>query len=411
MKRYTESKLLLRQIIKKLGGVAVGTAISCGVDSLYTVKKYVETSYPSQKLTHLFITSANAELWDTKDGDLHKWESDHTEAFDRFNRVSEELKLPLVKVYTNFTWYILNRDWKKYHHLYTHHYITMSLVLILRKLWRIYYFSSTVDFTHFNLKDNSIKDTDKHELLSMHILGLSDFTCYSGGAEATRIQKTLALTEFPIARETLHPCHKQGKINCSDPTCGKCLRALLTLDYYDKLDTMKEVFDIDRYKREKKHYFWRLAAGRNDEFLVDLYKMISQKYPEEMEKAVVSYEMFVQPVSAADHRVLQRAYAMVTDLLSLDKPKERVKQYFENKNIHKVYCSGTSNIGCKITSWLEDDIEIIDYRSGNFEDCDMALILSTRESDISSKRAILRKRACKDIISLYELSELLKSEL
>ena len=274
---------------KRIGGNAVGTAISCGIDSLYTVKKYTETKYLSQKLTHLFITSANAELWSTLDGDLYEWEKEHSIAFERFNRVSKELGLPLVKIYTNFTWYILNRDWKKYHHLYTHHYITMSLVLVLRKLWRIYYFSSAVDFTNFNLTNNSVSDTDKHELLSMHILSLLDFSCYSGGAEADRIQKTLALTEFPIARDTLHPCHKPGIKNCSDPTCGKCLRALLTLDYYDKLETMENVFDIERYKREKKHYFWRLAAGRNDEFLRKLYEMISEKYPDDMKKAVDSY--------------------------------------------------------------------------------------------------------------------------
>ena len=409
MKRYIRLRLLLLPMIEKLGGVGVGTAISCGVDSLYTVKKYVETPYQSQKLTHLFITSANAELWDTIDGDLHKWENDHAEAFERFYRVSDELDLPLVKVYTNFTWYILNRDWKKYHHLYTHHYITMALVLILRKLWKIYYFSSTVDFTYFDLTNNSVKDTDKHELLSMHVLGLNDFTCYSGGAEATRIQKTLALTDFSVAKETLHPCHKQGKINCSEPTCGKCLRALLTLDYYDKLDTMKNVFDIDRYKKDRIHYLWRLAAGHNDEFLVDLYNMMSEKYPDLMEKAQKNYEWYVKPVPAAEHRTLQKAYTMISDLLLLDSPKKRVKQYFVEKNVHKLYCSGSSNIGNKIAKWLEEDMDLINYKSGKFEDCDMALILSTNDSEILSLRTKLKKRTRKDIISLYELTEILKN--
>ena len=100
---------------------------------------------------------------------------------------------------------------------------------------------------------------------------------------------------------------------------------------------------------------------------------------------------------------------MISDLLLLDSPKKRVKQYFVEKNVHKLYCSGSSNIGNKIAKWLEEDMDLINYKSGKFEDCDMALILSTNDSEILSLRTKLKKRTRKDIISLYELTEILKN--
>ena len=54
-------------------------------------------------------------------------------------------------------------------------------------------------------------------------------------------------------------------------------------------------------------------------------------------------------------------------------------------------------------------MDLINYKSGKFEDCDMALILSTNDSEILSLRTKLKKRTRKDIISLYELTEILKN--
>lgn len=42
---------------------------------------------------------------------------------------------------------------------------------------------------------------------------------YCSGVGVDRIEKTKALTRYPIACITLHPCHKSGKKNCTDPWC------------------------------------------------------------------------------------------------------------------------------------------------------------------------------------------------
>lgn len=50
-------------------GQGVGTGISCGVDSLYTVKEYTAGTYPNMQPTHLFIAPANKELWNNLEED------------------------------------------------------------------------------------------------------------------------------------------------------------------------------------------------------------------------------------------------------------------------------------------------------------------------------------------------------
>lgn len=389
-------------------GEGIGTAISCGVDSLYTVKQYTDNKYPGLQLTHLFIASVNAELWDTKDGDLYQWIKEHKIQFDRYELVSRELNLPLVKVYTNFFWYICSRDWDKYHHLWVHNYISMASVLVLKKLWKVYLFSSTSPYTIFNLHNNSKQDTDRHELLSNHVLSVPDFFCFSGGVKADRIQKTFELADYPIAQKVLHPCHKSGVKNCSDPTCGKCLRGLLTLDYYDKLDNMEKVFDIKRYRRDRKHYLWRLAEGKNNEFLSDLYKLFCEKFPEDMKKANESYERFVSPVPAYKFHSLQRWYSFSLQLLSTDKPFEQIKNFFVTNDIKKIYCSGRSNIGDKIRKMISDEIACFDYGTADIGDCDAALIFDTNESEIKRKRDILAKRKAKRIYTLVDLEAYVK---
>lgn len=62
------------------------------------------------------------------------------------------------------------------------------------------------------------------------------------------------------------------------------MRALLVFDHYDKLDTMTEVFDIARYQSDRKTYFGWRARQRNDEYIRPLYRMLSEKYPDEVKK-------------------------------------------------------------------------------------------------------------------------------
>ena len=239
------------------------------------------------ELTHLFIGSLNSEVWGTINGyrDLYEFVEKSKTQFNRYKQASKMLGLPMVIAYTNFINYVCDGRATEIQHISVHNYITMASVLTLKKLWKTYLFSSAIDFTSFNLLNNSTADTDKYELLCMHVLSVPDFFCFSAGAKTDRVDKTLALVDNMVAQKTLHPCLKADKKNCSLPTCNKCLRGLLTLDLYNKLDNMNEVFDVDLYRRKRQKYLIELCDLRNNEFFEKLYKLFCKKYPTAMAKA------------------------------------------------------------------------------------------------------------------------------
>lgn len=374
-----------------IGGNAVGAPISCGVDSLHTIMKYTKNKYSNMLLSHLFVGSVNRELWDfDKENDnLYTWEEKHKETFNRIKQVTETTGLPLIKMLTNIVEYVC---WdKRYRHLFTHHWITISAVLSLRKLWKIFYFPSATDFVTAFEKTNWLKVDPEHmAVISMHVLALQDFHCYSGGASVNRIEKTRLLADFDLARKTLHPCSKQGKMNCSNPQCGKCTRALFALDYYDKLDEMKEVFDIQRYRDHKQTYFWHLASRKYREnydlFYKPLYEMMLEKYPEEVKKSAEEYE---------------HAYNVSLKLSALESPRTTVLNFFKEKGITKLYCSGSSKLGKTVMSIVENDIELVSHKTGRCSDCDAVYILSTMKADID--RTSVKLKTDKPIYTFLDI--------
>lgn len=273
-------------------GKGIGASVTCGVDSFYTIKKYFDSDYKSMNITHLFISSCSIDLWKSNVETVEDFKKKFNVLFERYNGVANELQLPLVTAYSNYMEFLCSGRQRINRHVTVHHYITMANILCLRKLWKTYYFSSSEPFSIFNLRGNSNQPTSRHELLSMHVLTIPGFNCYSSGANATREQKTIELADFPVATRYLRPCFKLlPKKNCSKPTCPKCLRALLALDVYDKLDAFAPVFDVEKYKKYRKQYLVRAFANRKNEYIGPLLLKLREKYPSLVEEAELSADM------------------------------------------------------------------------------------------------------------------------
>lgn len=265
----------------------------------------------------------------------------------------------------------------------------MGTVLALKKLWKCYYFSSAEDFSNFTLINNAKEDPAKYELLLMHVLSSNDFICLSGGVSVSREEKTHQLADYSVAQKVLHPCHKQGLKNCTEPTCLKCLRALGVFDYYDKLDLFQEVFDIDRYKKDKKHYMWRLAQARNDFYIRPVFFMMQEKYPEEMKKAIANYDNWIKPISRKDFDEFHKAYIVAVKLFQVDNLRDKLRTIFGKEN-NKIYVSGKTNIGDSILSMISDNYKIVTYKTGKVEDCSAVFIEATVSSEINKIKKTLK---------------------
>ncbi len=253
-------------------GNAVATGMSCGVDSFYTASLYKSSQYRSMNLTHLYTGNY-----------LYGNES---AIYERAELVAMYLSLPLVRTCTNIN-ELLNLP-----HVYTHFFKTMFGVLALRKLFSIYYYSTTEDFSHFILKNNGTNDTALIELLLLYTFSCSDLQVVTGGVKSERVEKTRAICAIETAQKLLNVClYPEKNKNCGK--CGKCMRTLLTLDMLSSLNLFQDVFDIDEYRRTRLDSFVYLVQEKDSIMLSEVYQHFLRTEPLLVQQAE---EHFSKPI-------------------------------------------------------------------------------------------------------------------
>lgn len=264
---------------------AVGTAITCGIDSIYTTITHKTGPF---HLTHLFICNSSVDLGYQNKYNVTNWDESNPFYFDRANKISKELNLPIVKIYSNYLKFLCYHP-KGINHLFSHHFISLSHILALKKMIKMYYFSGECGYINFSLENAFFMHTSNQELLCNLTLCHDTFFCHNTGIDVrNRIEKTVKLMSIddPL-KQYLHPCFKKTEKNCSKPTCKKCLHMLCTLDYYDMLNTAIGIYDIDKYKTQKEKYLKKLIEMKDLEFLNPVYKLMLKKYPKEMKQLIV----------------------------------------------------------------------------------------------------------------------------
>ncbi|WP_195612849.1 hypothetical protein [[Clostridium] symbiosum] len=254
---------------------AVGTGISGGVDSLYTIKKYTTCEQKDYRLTHvMFSDLCTAEF---TDAEKNSWKNINIE---NFKKLSQELALELIIVDTN-----LDRSFSvgKYYDKQVGILQNAGLsslkycgfIYALRKLFKIYYFSSGYEMKDFTVSPKPY-DTAYYDLLNMQCLSTKNLFFYSSGAEAGRYDKVKFISDYNIAEKYLSVC------NISDSNCGKCEKCVRTLgELYvaGKLDGFVEVLPVDDFKKNisKRYGFILAEAARGHIFERELIDVTREK--------------------------------------------------------------------------------------------------------------------------------------
>lgn len=267
-KNLYETKLICSidsSLINNAGGI--GTGITGGVDSLYTIMTNESDKFPLHKITHLTFFNVGSH------GKGEKAKRLYADRLDQAKRFCEENCYPLVEVNSNLQEVI------KQEHFLTATYSATFAILSLQKLWKLYYLASAGnDFDVFRLKDNDLHCCEDYELFSLPLLSTDNLRIESSGAGVTRQNKIKELVKYEPSYKYLNVCTDTGK-NCS--RCEKCIRTMIGLDATGELDKYSEVFDIDFYKNNKDYcykiflekYFrgWKLHK--------ELYDLIGKKIP------------------------------------------------------------------------------------------------------------------------------------
>lgn len=251
-------------VVNSTHGVA--TALSCGVDSFYTVLKHLNGETKGFNLSHLtYFNIMNSSQWKLYGEDASR---DFTEARIRYvSPVAKLLGLQLVEVDTNFDVF-----YHEYALLSTFTFRYFAVVLALQKLFHKYYWSSSFSFSQFGIKLDNIS---RFDLLSVYCLSNENTEFYSAGSEVTRLEKTAYISEFDITYKYLNVCWRT-LYNCN--ACDKCKRTMLTLYALGKLDLYNEVFDVKRFYRNIHEYLGYLLFMRGEGvFYEEIYQCMMKR--------------------------------------------------------------------------------------------------------------------------------------
>lgn len=219
---------------------AVGTGISCGIDSLHAIYKNKDKELKQHNITHLCFNNVGSH------GDGERAQKLYQERIMQARNFCKDYGFSFVESNSNIM-DVIHQD-----HFLTHTYSSCFAILALQKLYRYYYYASSNLYSNFSVIDNSLKPCGYYELLSLQAFSINNIKIYSEGAALTRFSKTKEVVNYEASYRYLNVCTQQ-KNNCGH--CEKCIRTLLALDALGKLELYTLVFNISDYKRNiNKHY-------------------------------------------------------------------------------------------------------------------------------------------------------------
>lgn len=211
---------------------AVGTGVSCGIDSLAAIFRHHKHPLRSMALTHLcfFDTGSHGRPGEEKMEEL--FVARRKLAFD----FGSAINLPVMEVRSNLS------ELVPLAFGLTHAYLNAAAVLALQPLFATYYYASGASILDF-LASNA--DPAYFDTYLLPLLSTRNLRLYASEENLGRIAKTRVVIANPLSRRYLNVCNLEAR-NCGK--CNKCIRTLLALDALGAVEKFGEVFDLDLYK-------------------------------------------------------------------------------------------------------------------------------------------------------------------
>ena len=223
---------------------AVGTGISCGVDSLHAIQNQTNSDFSGHNVTHLMYNNVGSH------GEGEYAQQLYHSLLERPRAYAREYGFEFVATNSNLM------DVVQQNHFYTHTYSSLFAVYCLQKLFSIYYYASSgYRYGDFTLEYCPHRGCGSYDIFSLPMLSHRTLRFYSEGAGMTRMEKLKKVADFPPAHKYLQVC-AQSKNNCGK--CEKCVRTLLGLDAIGKLELFSNVFDVVHYRKNRQQYLRKL---------------------------------------------------------------------------------------------------------------------------------------------------------
>ena len=247
---------------------AVGTGISGGVDSSYTIAKYMNPGEGSYRLTHgIFF---NIGIYGGYDSASEKRLEAKAEA------IAADTGIEYLCVKSNTC-----KDLYGKAHAPIVPTVFMGAVLSLQKLFSVYYYSSG-----FSAEEMHFDETDAayYDWLNVMLFSTENTRFYSSGLEASRLDKVRLIKDYPFTYRHLSVCLKEDQQDGNCGRCAKCTRTMAELEAVGALEQYREVFDVEQFRADPA-YHWGyiiLKSWGKDAFCSDVireYKKTGKKLP------------------------------------------------------------------------------------------------------------------------------------
>lgn len=245
----------------------VGTGISCGVDSLHVLAHMQNAQLKRHQITHLAFNNVGSN------GEGERAEKLYRQRREQAEKFCMEYGFELTSVNSNIM------DVFMQSHFITCIYTCCFSILVLQKLYSIYYIASSEPVFNFNLNDNHLRDASFYESLFTDLCSTANLRIYCEGETLTRLEKIKDLSVYQPSFKYLNVCVSTAE-NCGK--CEKCMRTLLALDILGVLDLYRGVFDVDYYRAHKEDSLKCMLVrwfGMRDTEYEELYPLYKKQIP------------------------------------------------------------------------------------------------------------------------------------
>lgn len=235
----------------------VGTGLTCGADSTYTLHKYEGVNVPKEeKLTHIVFCYADylfpyIEPPYDVDKIIAEFEQKYSkkEANESYIMATHH-GLPHIEIRTNF-----DRDYYRGGLIYTGMYRFFSCTMALEHLFSTYIFTSSGSGEE---KEVASLFKPHYEDLLCECCSSEDFRFIISDHEEryTKLQVIADDVDFQKLVEVCDNIDVVCEKNCGD--CFGCWKTMVPLDMLGKLDKYSERFDLDKYYSNRSGVFEKM---------------------------------------------------------------------------------------------------------------------------------------------------------
>lgn len=256
----------------------VGCGCSLGVDSFAAMLEHLSSNCPSEhRITHFTYFNVGAMGYVNLQQAKESYEKD----LKLVKAFAKKLNIPVVCLESNISKWHKDFDFDD-----SGHFRNMSAILSIQKLFRRYLYASSFSVDDFQYNS---KLMGYYESLLFPLLSTTNTEIIIANPTMNRVDKTSYIIDNPLTKKYLYVCWKElivnkwpnskiakikdNYLNCT--RCDKCLRTLLAIDLFGKLDEYNGIFDIAYYRSIKDSYIAKVLLNKeNSTFYIELQNLM-----------------------------------------------------------------------------------------------------------------------------------------